>query len=130
MNVILVVVVVVVVIDRSIVSLLSKDQKEQKNEGDEWWCTCGWRAAAGIAKILVKKGEIENRVKDLAKEILDAVPEDADSILLLSILSGYVCIYIAIDDFLLYEMSMRMKKESIEKGADDASVSHKHTYID
>ena len=45
----------------------------------------------GIARVLVTESEISRRVTRLAEEILASVPADAESVLLLSILSGYVC---------------------------------------
>ena len=44
----------------------------------------------GIARVLVTESEIVRRVARLAEEILNSVPADAESILLLSVLSGYV----------------------------------------
>ena len=50
------------------------------------------RLPPGIAKVLVTESEIQSRVARLAEEILASVDENAESVLLLSVLSGYVCV--------------------------------------
>lgn len=47
----------------------------------------------GIARVLVTESEIVRRVARLAEEILNSVPADAESVLLLSVLSGYVDVH-------------------------------------